>query len=215
MCGGDDPEDLTVNSSQGGGHINHQQHHHAIHHGGGNNNQLRYGPGDAQHLHQQQQAALAGKFPTAMELIDSYARSGGGGALSPFLPFAKDGGGQPGGDKIGPYTNKAFLDSYLKALVETNPPLFYASKIAGEMIKHDIAADDAEYSSASDADDDGVDDDEDDEDEDDDDVGGRHGGDEEDADGEGEDRAASVDSGGRHDGGSVNAPLPLQAAGKN
>lgn len=85
-----------------------------------------------------------------MDLIDNYARSGGGsGALSPFLPFAKD-----QGDKMSPYNNKAFLDSYLKALVETNPPLFYASKIAGDIIKHEIAADDAEYSSASDEEDD-------------------------------------------------------------
>lgn len=132
MCGGDDPEDLTVNSS---GHAAH-----------GNNNQLRYGPGE-----------LQSKFPTAMDLIDNYARSGGGsGALSPFLQFSKDqGGGGGGGDKhISPYHNKAFLDSYLKALVETNPPLFYASKIAGDMMKHEIAADDAEYSSASDEEDD-------------------------------------------------------------
>lgn len=126
VCGGDDPEDLTINSGQ-----------HA-----GNNNQLRYGPGDMQQLQN--------KFPTAMDLIDNYARSGGGsGALSPFLPFAKD-HHQGVGDKTSPYNNKAFLDSYLKALVETNPPLFYASKMAGDLIKHDIAADDAEYSSASD-----------------------------------------------------------------
>jgi len=125
VCDGDDPEDLTINSSQ-----NH-----------GNNNQLRYGPGDVQQLQN--------KYPTAMDLMDNYARTGGGasgGALSPFLPsFAKD-----PGDKMSPYNNKAFLDSYLKALVETNSPLFYASKLAGDMIKHDIAADDAEYSSASD-----------------------------------------------------------------
>lgn len=139
VCDGDDPEDLTINS----GHQPQAQSNH------GNNNQLRYGPGD---LH-----GAGGKYPTALDLIDNYARAGGGGsggALSPFLPFAKDqaGGGQ--GDKMSPYTNKAFLDSYLKALVETNPPLFYASKLAGDMIKHEIAADDAEYSSASDEEDD-------------------------------------------------------------
>ncbi|XP_050426346.1 protein abrupt-like isoform X2 [Adelges cooleyi] len=126
LCGGDDPEDLTINN---------------LHHNHGNNNQLRYGPGDMN---------VQGKFPSAMDLIDNYARGGGGsGALSPFLPFAKD---HPG-DKMSPYNNKAFLDSYLKALVETNPPLFYASKLAGDMIKQEIAADDAEYSSASDEED--------------------------------------------------------------
>lgn len=127
VCDGDDPEDLTINSGQ-----NH-----------GNNNQLRYGPGDVQQLH---------KYPTAIDLMDNYARTGGasGGALSPFFPsFAKD-----PGDKMSPYNNKAFLDSYLKALVETNSPLYYASKLAGDMIKHEIAADDAEYSSPSDEEDD-------------------------------------------------------------
>lgn len=139
VCDGEDPEDLTINSA--GHQPQSQQPNH------GNNNQLRYGPGD---LH-----AGGGKYPTALDLIDNYARAGGGGsggALSPFLPFAKD--HQGGGDKMSPYTNKAFLDSYLKALVETNPPLFYASKLAGDMIKHEIAADDAEYSSASDEEDD-------------------------------------------------------------
>lgn len=148
VCGGDDPEDLTVNSSSG-------MHQHS---GGASNNNLhlRYGPGDLQLLHNNK-----GTFPTAMDLIDNYARSGGGGTLSPFLPsFTKDHNllqQQQSGDKHNnsPYNNKAFLDSYLKALVETNPPLFYASKIAGDMIKHDmIAADDAEYSSASDEEDD-------------------------------------------------------------
>lgn len=149
VCGGDDPEDLTINSIQA---QQQQQHHQLQQHlqqqqQHSNNNLLRYGPADVQ--------LLQNKFPTAMELIDNYARSGGGGggtggALSPFLPsFAKDhyppGGGA---DKMSPYNNKAFLDSYLKALVETNPPLF---KIAGDIIKHDeIAADDAEYSSGSD-----------------------------------------------------------------
>lgn len=139
-----------------------------------------------------------------MDLMDNYARAGGGGgggsgggALSPFLPaFASCGKDlQPGDSKISPYNNKAFLDSYLKALVETNPPLFYASKIAGDMIKHDIAPDDAEYSSASDEDDDDMDDDDEDMNDDDD----RH-------------RRQHSDGGGA---GSVNdSPLPLQA-GKN
>ncbi|VVC44825.1 BTB/POZ domain,Zinc finger C2H2-type,SKP1/BTB/POZ domain [Cinara cedri] len=148
VCGGDDPEDLTINSI----HAQQQQQQHQLQQHlqqqHSNNNLLRYGPADVQLLHN--------KFPTAMELIDNYARSGGGGgggtggALSPFLPsFTKDHFPPSGGaDKMSPYNNKAFLDSYLKALVETtNPPLF---KMAGDIIKHDeIAADDAEYTSGS------------------------------------------------------------------
>ncbi|XP_060848566.1 protein abrupt-like isoform X1 [Rhopalosiphum padi] len=215
VCGGDDPEDLTVNSS--GHHHNHHNNNNNNHHhqqyGNNNNNQQRYSESQQQQLLQQQQHHLhnsgGGKFPTAMDLIDNYARAGGGGggsgggALSPFLPaFAACGKDlQPGDSKISPYNNKAFLDSYLKALVETNPPLFYASKIAGDMIKHEIAPDDADYSSASDEDD--IDEDDIDEDVD------------EDVDDEDDDRRRRRGHSNGGGAGSVNdTPLPLQA-GKN
>lgn len=194
VCGGDDPEDLTVNSSSVHGNHLLPQHHHQ-HHLGNNNPQqnhgMRFGPAD---VHQQLQQNMAA-FPTTVDLIDNYARSGGGGALSPFLQYAAKGGAGDGllqpGDKM--YNNNALIDSYLKALVEKNSPLFYASKIASEMNKHhDIAADDAEYSSASDE-------------EDDDDA----------AEEEEEELEEGNNGSNNNDGSSVNnSPVPLQA-GKN
>jgi len=149
-----------------------------------------------QQLQQQQNMAA---FPTTMDLIDNYARSGGGGALSPFLQYAAKGSAGDGllqpGDKM--YNNNALIDSYLKALVEKNSPLFYASKIASEMNKHhDIAADDAEYSSASDE-------------EDDDDAVAAEDEEEEELEEELEEG-----NNGNNDGSVNNSPVPLQA-GKN
>ncbi|XP_050529099.1 protein abrupt isoform X1 [Daktulosphaira vitifoliae] len=114
VCGGDDPEDLTINSN----------------HNNGNNNQLRYGPGDLN---------LQKKISTNMDLIE-YARSSvGSGGLSPFLALAKE-----QGDKmLGNY-------AYLKAMMETNSPLYYASKFGVDMMNQEIVPDDADYSSASD-----------------------------------------------------------------